>query len=277
MRRVRSAVLAGEWYPGEPAELRKWIRAFLDAVPPAEPPRSDLIGLISPHAGYVYSGFTAAHGYRLLEGRDVEIAAVLSPFHGLPSGDIMVNTASAYETPLGRVPVAMDLIEAIRNETEVTDVDAEEEHSIEIQLPFLQTVLKEFRLLPLMIGNRDVRRVESAVQALFHVLQGKKTLLVASTDMHHLDDTEAVRRKDGQVTQALESFDLDTIRNALNPNGCTVCGKVPVSIVVETAARLGANRFRTLYRSNSRDEFKGRSAGTYTVGYLSAAIERESA
>jgi AmmeMemoRadiSam system protein B len=277
MRHIRPAVLAGEWYPGEPSELRKWIRAFLDAVPQADPPRSDLIGLVSPHAGYVYSGFTAAHGYRLLEGRDVEVAAVLSPFHGLPSGDIMVNTASAYETPLGRVPVALDLIDAMRNETEVTDVDAEEEHSIEIQLPFLQTVLKEFRLLPLMIGNRDVRRVESAVLSLLHVLQGKKTILVASTDMHHLDDYESVRKTDGRVTKALESFDIDAIRNVLNPDNCTVCGKVPVSIVLEASTKLGANRFRTLYRSNSRDEFKGRYTGTYTVGYLSAAIERESA
>jgi MEMO1 family protein len=275
MRHVRPAVLAGEWYPGEPSELRKCIRAFLDAVPASDPPRSDLIGLVSPHAGYGYSGFTAAHGYRLLEGRDVEIAAVLSPFHGLPSGDLMVNTASAYETPLGRVPVALDLIEAMRDETEVTDVDAEEEHSIEIQLPFLQTALKEFRLLPLMIGNRDVRRVESAVQSLLHVLHGRKAILIASTDLHHLDDYAAVQKKDGRVMKALESFDIDAIRNVLNPDSCTVCGKVPVSIVLETAAKLGANRFRTLYRSNSRDEFKGRYTGAYTVGYLSGAIERK--
>ncbi len=155
---------------------------------------SGLIGLISPHAGYVYSGFTAAHGYRLLEGRDVEIVAVLSPFHGFPSGDIMVHAASAYETPLGSVPVARDLIEAMGRDTHVSELDQEEEHSIEIQLPFLQTVLKPFRLLPLMIGNRDVRRVENAVQALLHALRGHKAVLIASSDMHHLDNYESVRK-----------------------------------------------------------------------------------
>lgn len=274
---VRHAVLAGDWYPGDRGELRKWIRAFLDAVPPPGPPKTGLVGLISPHAGYVYSGFTAAHGYRLLEGRDFEVAVVLSPYHGIPSGDIMVHAASAYETPLGSVPVARDLIEAMRRDTHVTELDGEEEHSIEIQLPFLQTVLKPFRLLPLMIGNRDVRRVENAVQALSHALRGNNAVLIASTDMHHLDDYEDVKVRDKRVADALETMELDRIRNILKPEECTVCGKVPISIVLETAMKMGANRLRTLYRSNSRDEFRGKYSGSYTVGYLSAAILNESA
>lgn len=277
MESVRYAVLAGDWYPGDPGELRKRIRAFLDSVPRSAGPKTGLVGLISPHAGYVYSGFTAAHGYRLLEGRDVEIAVVLSPFHGIPSGDIMVHAASAYETPLGRVPVARDLIESMRRDTNVTELDAEEEHSIEIQLPFLQTVLKTFRLLPLMIGNRDVRRVENAVQALFHALRERDAVLIASTDMHHLDDYEAVKVRDRRVADALETLDLERIRRILRPDECTVCGKVPISIVLEAAMKMGANRLRTLYRSNSRDEFKGKYSGSYTVGYLSAAITNESA
>ncbi len=277
MKPVRPAVLAGDWYPGDQGELRKRIRAFLDAVPQPGPPKTRLIGLISPHAGYVYSGFTAAHGYRLLEGRDVEIAAVLSPFHGIPSGDIMVHAASEYETPLGRIPVARDLIDAMRRETHVSELSAEEEHSIEIQLPFLQTVLKPFRLLPLMIGNRDTRRVEDAVQALFHALRGYKTILIVSTDMHHLDDYESVRVRDKRVADELETMEIERIRNILSPADCTVCGKVPISIALETAMKMGANRLRTLYRSNSRDEFQGKYSGSYTVGYLSAAIENESA
>lgn len=272
---VRHSVFAGEWYPGDADELRKWIRTYLDAVPVTVPAKTDLIGLISPHAGYVYSGFTAAHGYRLLEGRDVEIAAVLSPYHGLPTGDIMAHAASAYETPLGRVPVARDLIETMRKETEISDVKSDDEHSIEIQLPFLQTVLKKFRLLPLMIGNRDVRQVESAVQALFHALRERPAVLIASTDLHHLDDYEDVRKRDGRVAEALETLEMKRIRNILAPDDCTVCGKVPISIVLETAVKMGANRLRTLYRSNSRDEFKGRYSGSYTVGYISAAIEKE--
>jgi MEMO1 family protein len=272
MRHVRSPVLAGEWYPGDRVELRTWIRDFLNRAPAPEAGQADPIGLISPHAGYVYSGFTAAHGYRLLEGLDYEIVAVLSPFHSYPAGEIMANTASRYETPLGRIPVARELIDAMREETEITDVDAEDEHSIEIQLPFLQTVLKEFRLLPLMIGNRDVHRVEGAVRSLHKILRGKKALLVASTDMHHLNDYEAVKKNDERVIRVLQKFDIGRIREVLSPETCTVCGKVPVSIVLDAAGRLGADRFRTLYRSNSKDEFRGRMTGAYTVGYLSAAM-----
>jgi MEMO1 family protein len=275
MRHARSPVLAGEWYPGDPHELRSWIRDFLDRAPAPDAGEAELIGLISPHAGYVYSGFTAAHGYRFLEGRDFEIVAVLSPFHSYPSGEIMANTASHYETPLGRIPVARDLIDAMREETDITDVDAEDEHSIEIQLPFLQTVLKQFRLLPLMIGNRDVRRVEGTVRSLHRVLNGKKALLVASTDMHHLNEYEEVKKKDARVTEVLEEFEIGKIREVLRPEDCTVCGKVAVSIILDVARRLGANRFRTLYRSNSKDEYPGRYTGAYTVGYLSAAMMNE--
>jgi MEMO1 family protein len=187
----------------------------------------------------------------------------------------MASAASWYETPLGRIPVARDLIDALRAEAEITDVESENEHSIEIQLPFLQTVLKDFRLLPLMIGNRDVKNVEGIARALEKTLHGRNALLVASTDMHHLNSAEEVRRRDARVTRILETFDLPEIRCVLSPSACTVCGKVPVSIVMDVAKRFGANRFETLYLSNSRDEFKGRYEGEYTVGYLSAVMTRE--
>jgi MEMO1 family protein len=275
MRNIRSPVLAGEWYPGDPRELKRSIRDFLDRAPAPDPGGPFPIGLISPHAGVMYSGPTAARGYRRVEGRDFEIVAVLSPYHSYPSGDVMTGTASWYETPLGRIPVAHDLIDALRGETEITDVESENEHSIEIQLPFLQTVLKDFRLLPLMIGNRDVRNVEGIVRALEKALRGRKALLVASTDMHHLNSAEEVRRRDARVTAVLETFDLPEIRNALSPAGCTVCGKVPVSIVMDVAKRFGADRFETVHLTNSRDEFRGRYEGEYTVGYLSAVLTRE--
>lgn len=256
MNSIRPSVLAGEWYPDDPDDLKRMIQDYLDRVPERKIP-GKLIGLISPHAGYVYSGFTAAHGYKQLIGKSYDVAAVLSPFHSYPSGPCMIPSASAYETPLGRVPVARDLVNRLKSEIEITELRAEREHSIEIQLPFLQMTLKDFSLLPVMVGNPDVWDVENLVGALYKVLKGKKVLLIASTDLHHLNSLAEVKARDARVAEALEGFDLKRIRTALEPDSCTVCGKVPVSVVVNVAKRLGAERLEILYRSNSRDEFRG--------------------
>jgi AmmeMemoRadiSam system protein B len=271
MSRTRSSVLAGEWYPDDPRELEAQIRKTLDRVP-RQTSQEKVVGLISPHAGYMYSGFTAAHGYSRLIGRSFDVVAIFSPFHSYPSGRYMVNTASAYETPLGRVPVAGDIVERLSSVISVAGVSGESEHSIEIQLPFLQTVLKNFSILPVMTAGSDVWEIEDMVLALVEILQGKSALLIASSDLHHLHSYEAVKKGDEQVASALESYNLKGIRSVLEPDSCTVCGKVPISIVMDAARRLGAERAEVLYRSNSRDECAGEYSGTYTVGYLSAVL-----
>jgi MEMO1 family protein len=271
MKTVRPSVLAGEWYPDDPESLREMMREYLNRAPKPTI-RGRVVGLISPHAGYVYSGFTAAHGYNLVADAPPDLVAIVSPFHGYPAGNVMVHTADFYETPLGRIPVARDLVDRLRERIEITDMSGEEEHSIEIQLPFLQSVCGSFSLLPIMMWNPDVWRVGEMVDGLTDVLAGRNALLVASTDLHHIDSYSQVIQRDEQVVSALESFDLSIIRTALAPASCTVCGKVPVSIVTEASKRLGANRIKVLYRSNSKDEFPGPYNGTYTVGYLSAAL-----
>jgi MEMO1 family protein len=271
MLRTRPSVLAGEWYPDETAALRAQVRETLDRVQHRISPHK-VIGLISPHAGYMYSGFTAAHGYSLLDGRSFDVVVILSPFHSYPAGRYMVHAGSAYETPLGKVPVAGELVDRLSSMISVTRIQGESEHSIEIQLPFLQTVLKNFSLLPVMAAGADVWDVEDMVSALVEILRGKEALLVASSDLHHLHSIDAVKKGDAQVAAAIESYDLKAIRSVLEPDSCTVCGKVPISIVMDAARRLGAERAEVLYRSNSRDECAGEYSGTYTVGYLSAVL-----
>jgi AmmeMemoRadiSam system protein B len=271
MPRTRPSILAGEWYPENPDELRALIKGYLDRVP-RQKTSGKVIGLICPHAGYIYSGFTAAHGYRQLAGNSFDVVAILSPFHSYPAGRYMIHTASAYETPLGEVPVAVDLVERLMTQIEITKLPGESEHSIEIQLPFLQMTLGAFSILPIMVGGADVWQVEDMVQAIVKILEDKNALLIASTDMHHLHSVDAVKAGDAKVAAALEHFDLKGIRTVLEPDECTVCGKVPVSIVSGAAQKMGAERVEILYRSNSRDEYKGEYSGTYTVGYCSAAM-----
>jgi len=271
MPRKRPSILAGEWYPENPEELRAVIRGYMDRVP-GQKNTGRVLGLISPHAGYVYSGFTAAHGYRQLEGLSFDVVAIFSPFHSYPSGRYMIHSASSYETPLGEVPVARDLVECLMSQIAVTELARESEHSIEIQLPFLQSALKSFSILPVMVAGSDVWQVEDMVRAIVKILSGKNALLIASSDLHHLHSIDDVKSGDAKVAAALERFDLKGIRSVLEPDSCTVCGKVPISIVSEAAQRLGAERIKVLYRSNSRDEYAGEYSGTYTVGYLSAVI-----
>lgn len=250
------------------------IRGYLDRVPEKEIV-VDPVGLISPHAGYVYSGFTAAHGYSRLAGRSFDVVAILSPFHSYPTGRYMIHSASAYETPLGNVPVARDLVERLSSEIEVKDISREGEHSIEIQLPFLQMTMSDFSILPIMVASPSVWDVSDMTAALYDTLKGKKALLIASSDLHHLHSYKDVEDADAEVASALETFHLKMIRTVLEPEECTVCGKVPISIVTEVAQKMGAETLEVLYRSNSKDEYRGEYSGTYTVGYLSAIMSKK--
>ena len=274
MTQIRSSILAGEWYPHDPDDLKEMIQGYLDRVPERRLSGKP-VGLISPHAGYVYSGFSAAHGYKQLIGKSYEVVVILSPFHSYPRGKYMIHSASAYETPIGRVPVARDLVEKLNNELEIVDIAQEGEHSIEIQLPFLQMTLRKFSLLPIMVWNPNVHDVADMVGALEKILKGRDAFLIASTDMHHLNSYADVKLRDVKVVETLRTLQLDKIRNILTPESCTVCGKVPVSIVVDLAKRFGATGFEDLYHSNSKDEYKGAYSGSYVVGYLSAVLTGE--
>lgn len=269
--KIRSSVLAGEWYPRDPDALEKMIHSYLDRVS-TQRSLDAIFGLITPHAGYLYSGFTAAHGYKQLMGRHYSVVVIVSPFHGYPIGRYMINTADAYETPLGTIPVAKDIIEALQQKVNITFINAEEEHSIEIQLPFLQYTLKNFSIVPIMVGHRDVNDVEDMVSALYSVLSDKNSLIVASTDLHHLHSYQEVVSKDALVVDAIASMELSRIRKILAPESCTVCGKVPISIVTDLVKQMGAKQCVVLYRSNSKDEYKDIYPGTYTVGYVSCAF-----
>ncbi len=268
---IRRSVIAGAWYPGNSNLLRETVESYFARIK-GKPVEGEIVGIISPHAGYPYSGQVAAYGYKQLIGKSFDVVVILSPFHQMPVGGYMVNSASYYATPLGKVPIEKELLEQIADEVELTFISYETEHSIEIQLPFLQVTLKEFTLLPIMIGLGNVYGCQDIVKALVKVLKGRKFLLIASTDLHHIPDYDEVVRRDKAVIEALLSFDLTRIREVLSPDDCSVCGKVPVSIVVDTAQRIGANKLIVLHHTNSGDVTGEKQPGQYTVGYLSAVI-----
>lgn len=272
-QRVRPSLIAGQWYPGDAAGLRRTVDRFLAQVGPT-PHAGAVVALISPHAGYAYSGQTAAHAYAQVRGQSFDAVAVISPVHRMPVGRLAVTEADAYETPLGLVPVDTELVRSLERELPINRVGCDGEHSLEIQLPFLQVVLGTFSLLPVMVGATSLDAGQQLGEALGRVLHDRRALLVASTDLHHIDDYDEVVRRDQTVVDAVASFDLERVRQVLSSRDCSVCGRVPVYAILKAARDLGADHVEVLHHTNSGDVTGIRARGQYTVGYMAAAVYR---
>lgn len=271
--RVRPSLIAGQWYPGSATELQQTIEGYFARVERSDLP-GEPVALVSPHAGYAYSGQTAAYAYSQVRGKSYDAVAVISPLHRVPLGRFAVTDADAYATPLGEVSVDHDLVDALGERVPINRVGYDGEHSLEIQLPFLQVALGRFRLLPVMVGASSFDAGRQLGEALAQLLDKKSALLVASTDLHHIDNYQQVVRRDQVVVDAVGSFELDQVREALSPRDCTVCGRIPVYAVLTAAKALGASGAKVLYHTNSGDVTGVRSPGQYTVGYMAAAIYR---
>ena len=269
--KVRRSVIAGTWYPDQPEKLRGTVNGFLSNVEP-QPIGEEVVGLIAPHAGYSYSGQTAAYAYRQVKGLSYDVVAIVSPVHRMSLGRFAVTSAAAYETPLGLVKLDGELLGALEEKVRLNRVGRDGEHSLEIQLPFLQVALGDFRLLPVMIGQSSFEAGEELGTALVEVLRDKKALVVASTDLHHIENYDEVVRRDKVVVDAIASFDMARIKEVLSPWDCSVCGRIPVYAMLTAARALGADKVRILHHTNSGDVTGIRVPGQYTVGYLAAAV-----
>ena len=273
---IRQSVIAGAWYPGQPDALRRTLQSYLANAKKVEL-EGELKALISPHAGYAYSGPTAAYAYKQLEDGPVfDIVTILSPLHQAYLGRFAVTRAAYYETPLGLVEVDAELVEALGKEVTLNRVGYDGEHSLEIQLPFLQYVLGSFTLLPVMMGESlssagGMAACRELSAALAKVLRGKKALIVASTDLSHLYDYDEVVRHDKVMVELVERFDIEGLAQALIEGRCHACGGAPVVTALLTAQALGANRAKVLHYTNSGDVTGNRRPGNYTVGYMAAA------
>lgn len=269
-RDIRHSVIAGSWYPGNPKQLQNMIQSFLDQVTP-QPLEGELIGLISPHAGYVYSGQVAAYAYAQLRSKTFSKVVVVSPVHRMYTGRFAVTDKAYYETPLGLVPVDADLVQAIERNVELNRVSQDMEHSLEIQLPFLQHVLGDFTLAPIMMGEQDWESASELGHALAQAIGQERVLLVASTDLSHFHSYSEAVRLDQIVLDRITAYDPEGLVRALTMHKAEACGGGPVSAVMLAARELGANRAVLLKYMNSGDVTGDHSS---VVGYAAAALSR---
>jgi MEMO1 family protein len=268
---IRKSTIAGSWYPGKPEALLAQIQGFLNAVPET-PLTGQLVGLIVPHAGYVYSGGVAAHAYQLLSERPFGQIVLVAPSHRYPFKGASIDIKDGYETPLGIIPVDSQLAQEIASGSPVfryVPNGHAQEHALEIQLPFLQAVLKHFSLVPIIQGSQDRATCLEMAQILAKVLQGRRILLVASTDLSHFHSYNQARSLDQKILDRVAAFDETGLMSDLEQDQVEACGGGPMVTVLKTARLLGADVSRVLQYANSGDVTGDRSG---VVGYMAAAI-----
>lgn len=266
--RIRRSVIAGSWYPGTAQALRATLERFLSNVEP-QPLPGELMALIAPHAGYIYSGQIAAYAYKQLEHNVFERVVVISPVHRMFVGRFAITSADYYETPLGLAAVDAEFVEALSQEIPIQRVTRDNEHSLEIQIPFLQYMLGDFKLTPIMMGDQDWETCVLLSQALAKIVNGKKVLLVASSDLSHFHGYRTAVRLDSIVQDYVKSFDPQGLSRALAARQCEACGGGPIVATMLTSKALGADGASVLKYANSGDVTGDHSS---VVGYLAAAI-----
>lgn len=268
---VRPSPIAGTWYEGNANTLARVVDGYLDG---AQLPALDgeVMAVIAPHAGHIYSGAVAGYAFAALRGLSPELVAVISPFHS-PARDPLLTTAhDAYGTPLGHVEVDKSVLAELSSQLDIpiTPVLADREHSLEIELPFLQRALSgQFKLLPIMIRAQEVGVAEQLGNALAQVLRDKNALLVASTDLSHFYDQATANKLDAEMLRRFESFEPESIFEAEHTGKAFACGHAAVAAVLWASRELGANKVQILYHATSGDVTKD---FTSVVGYGAGVV-----
>lgn len=252
---IREAAVAGQFYPGDATELKRAVESLLQDVRGGRgaAPKA----LIVPHAGYVYSGPVAASAYaRLRPYRDLyQRVILLGPCHRVPVRGLALSGADVFRTPLGDVPLDKDLLATIDlPRVKVFDDTHELEHSLEVHLPFLQSVLGSFKLIPIVVGNTTHEAVATVLDALW---DGPETLIVISSDLSHYLSYDQARAIDADTRQAIEDLEVRGIDHD------SACGATPIGGLLVTARRRGM-KVATLDMRNSGDTAGNRR---HVVGY----------
>jgi MEMO1 family protein len=268
---VRPPTVAGLFYEILPDILQKNIDEYLESARVPQP-KVIVRALISPHAGYVYSGFAAAHAYKMIEGSKYDCVIVVGPSHREYFKGISIYPGDAYETPFGTIPVNKEIREELLKENAaITSSDSghRSEHSIEVQLPFLQNVLGEFSFVPVIMGDQSRQLCKELAEAIVRVAINRNILLVASSDLSHYHTYDEAVMLDNLVISELEKFNSETFINKIEEHSFEACGGGPIAVVMNAAQKLGAQKAEILYYCNSGD-ITGEKGGV--VGYLAAAF-----
>ena len=261
---LRKPAVAGQFYPSDPVELADLIdNCYLHPLgpgksPPAEETKATQVAVVSPHAGYVYSGPVAAHSYLHVSSlRRPEIIIIVAPNHyGIGSG-VSTFKSGAWETPLGRLKVDASAAKELAELAEIVSYDPDAhrlEHSLEVQLPFLQRIYGDaVPILPVSLLFQDIETVKTISAAIAKLARGRRAVLVASSDLTHYEPAGEARRKDLRLLDEVLRLDLDGFYSTLERLNITSCGFGAIATIMEAAKALGLSRPELLRYATSGD------------------------
>jgi AmmeMemoRadiSam system protein B len=268
---IRPPAVAGSWYPGGADELSRRVDGYLDV----DTPRvafADLVALVAPHAGLMYSGAVAGHAYALLRRHQFDLIVMVGPSHFVPFEGVSVFPRGGFRTPFGTAPIDERCAAALMDSTPVVrDLPAAHarEHSLEMQLPFVQRLAPDVPIVPLVMGHQTADTASQLAGALASTLKERRVLLIASTDLSHYHDAATAARMDRVVVDHVDRFDADGLQLALDRNPDHACGGGPTVAVLRAARHLGAQSACVLNYADSGDVSGDKSS---VVGYMAAAI-----
>lgn len=268
---IRKPTVAGMFYPKESTELKELILSLLEENKPAKK-YNNIVGIVSPHAGYIYSGKSASIAYDVLkENSNFETAIILSPSHQEYFKGSCIYNGDAYETPLGEVPIEKNLSKHIVDNCETVffgNKGHKEEHALEVQLPFLQVIRDNVSIVPIVIGDQSIQYIQELSKILSKIIDDK-TIIIASSDLSHFHSKEKATDLDNIVVNRINNFEFLELYNDLARGNCEACGGGGIVTLLETADIIGRNSAEVLSHTDSGEISNDNSS---VVGYLSAVV-----
>lgn len=284
--KTRSPAVAGYFYPEDSIILKNTVNKLIENVK-QKPLAGKILGLMSPHAGYVFSGQVAAYSYRQIKDKSYDTVIILGPSHNFYFRGASVGNWDSYETPLGNVSVNKEIAKILLNSGDIFHFIEKahiREHSVETQIPFLQRALGDFDIVPIVTGVLSIKDCEDISNSLAKIAENKNVLFVASSDMSHYPDYDNANRVDRHFLSLIENYDplivFDEANNFLKkeiPNLVTaMCGLNSVVTLMMTTKKCGGNAVKILHYANSGDVFiQGYKKTNRVVGYGAVAFYKK--
>lgn len=249
---IRPSPIAGRWYPSDP---RRLARSIDDFIAHADPPpiNGRLVGILAPHAGHQFSGPVAGYAFKAVQGMSIDTVAVIGPSHYPYYASALTTEHEAFETPLGLIPVDHGLIAQLRDTVPVTPVRDDQEHAIEIELPFLQRVIEDFSLVPLALLDQSLTAARQLGNRLAELLADRKALLVASSDLSHFYPQALAHQLDQEILEAINAFDPAAVIAAEADGRKIACGHGAIAATMIAAQQLGADTAKVVHYATSGD------------------------
>ena len=267
--RIRQPAAAGAFYSSDPGMLKREIKGFLGNA--QDHGLEGIRALITPHAGYMYSGQIAAHAYRQIEGKDYDCVLVIAPSHS-ELFDFVSIYPGGYETPLGIAQIDKKNADTLVENSEFIKYSSQghkNEHSLEVQVPFLQVALANTKIVPMAVGNQSPDLIDKLADTIGQTFKQKNILMVASSDLSHYHPYDAALSLDQQVEKLVAGYNIQELADRFFSQAIEMCGGAPVLSAMIAARELGAINSKVLVYKNSGDVTGDHSA---VVGYLSAVI-----